>query len=197
MKILHISKEAFILGISCIFLFTVLCAAETLETANSQANEWQTIQGESRQAGRAESFLRQVLDKSGATALSVAVIQGPQVVFQRSMGIVDKKTKGAVDEQTVFRTASLSKPVFAYLVMKLTEEGVPELDKPLYQYLKRPLYEYPEYSGLKNDDRYKLLTARILLSHQSGFPNWRRVRSGGRLNFEFTPGEKFRYSGEG
>jgi CubicO group peptidase (beta-lactamase class C family) len=197
MKIFHLCKAAFIFGIAGIFLFTVLCSAGTLEAANPPADEWQTIQGESRKAGRAESFLRQVLDKSGATALSVAVIQGPQVVFQRSMGILDKKTKRAVNEHTVFRTASLSKPVFAYLVMKLTEEGVLELDKPLYQYLKRPLYEYPEYSGLKNDDRYKLLTARILLSHQSGFPNWRRVRPGGPLRFDFTPGEKFRYSGEG
>ena len=196
MKIFHLCKATFIFGISGVFLFAVLCPVDRLEAANPQAAEWQTIQGESRKAGQAESFLRQVLDKSGVTALSVAVIQGSQVVFHRSMGIVDKKTKRRVDERTVFRTASLSKPVFAFLVMKLVEEGVLELDIPLYRYLKLPLNKYPEYSGPK-DDRYKLLTARILLSHQSGFPNWRRVRPGGSLNFEFTPGEKFKYSGEG
>ena len=196
MKIFHLCKATFIFGISGVFLFAVLCPVDRLEAANPQAAEWQTIQGESRKASQAESFLRQVLDKSGVTALSVAVIQGSQVVFHRSMGIVDKKTKRRVDERTVFRTASLSKPVFAFLVMKLVEEGVLELDIPLYQYLKLPLNKYPEYSGLE-DDRFKLLTARILLSHQSGFPNWRRVRPGGSLNFEFAPGEKFKYSGEG
>lgn len=55
--------------------------------------------------------------------MSVAVVQGSQVTFQRSSGNVDKKTKKSVDEQTVFRAASLSKPVFAYFVMKIVEEG--------------------------------------------------------------------------
>jgi CubicO group peptidase (beta-lactamase class C family) len=137
------------------------------------------------------------LDKTRATALSVAVLHGPHVVFQQSLGIVDEKTNKLVDERTVFRTASLSKPVFAYLVMKLVDEGLLDVDKPLYQYLQRPLYEYPDYADLKGDERYKLLTARILLSHQSGFPNWRRINRSRRLDFKFNPGKMFKYSGEG
>ncbi|MBN1273068.1 MAG: beta-lactamase family protein [Candidatus Aminicenantes bacterium] len=113
------------------------------------------------------------------------------------MGFVDNKKDKPVDEKTVFRTASLSKPVFAYLVMKLMDEGLLDLDKPLYQYLERPLYEYPDYADLKGDERYKLLTARLLLSHQSGFPNWRYINRNGCLDFKFIPGKMFKYSGEG
>jgi len=186
-----------LLGISGLFTFTILYSTERLDNPNPRTDKWQTIGGEWRESGQAESFFRQVLDKSGATALSVAVIQGSDIVFQRSMGIIDKKTNKLVNEQTVFRTASLSKPVFAYLVMTLADEGLLDVDKPLHQYLERPLYEYPDYEDLKDDDRYKSLTARILLSHQSGFPNWRAMNPDRRLDFKFTPGKMFKYSGEG
>ncbi len=184
-------------GVLAIFLLPILSCAERLDAINPQTDKWQTIDGEWKKPSQAESFLLQILDKSGATALSVAVVQGSDVVFQKSMGIVDKKTNKRVDEQTVFRMASLSKPVFAYLVMKLVEEGLLDVDKPLYQYLDRPLYEYPDYADLKDDERYKLLTTRIVLSHQSGFPNWRFINRDRRLDFKFTPGKMFKYSGEG
>ncbi|MFB0564956.1 MAG: serine hydrolase domain-containing protein [Candidatus Aminicenantaceae bacterium] len=197
MKTLHFWILLFLFGILGIFIFTILSSTERLDVINPQTDKWQTIAGEWRKPSQAESFLRQVLDKSGATALSVAVVQGSHVVFNQSMGNVDKKANKLVDEQTVFRTASLSKPVFAYLVMKLVDEGLLDVDKPLHQYLERPLYEYPDYSDLKDDERYKLLTARILLSHQSGFPNWRFMNPDRRLDFKFTPGKMFKYSGEG
>jgi CubicO group peptidase (beta-lactamase class C family) len=187
----------FLLGISGIFTVTVISGTERLDGIGPQTDKWQTLSGEWRESDQAESFLRQVLDKSGATALSVAIVQGSNVVFQRSMGILDKKTKKLVNNQTVFRTASLSKPVFAYLVMKFVDEGLLDVDKPVHLYLERPIHEYPDYKDLKEDERYKLLTARILLRHQSGFPNWRAMNPDRRLDFKFTPGKMFKYSGEG
>jgi CubicO group peptidase (beta-lactamase class C family) len=197
MKTLRLWIRLLLFGIIGVFIFPILSGEERLDFTFARDKEWQTILGKSRETRQAESFLRQILDKSAATALSVAIVQGSDVVFQQSMGVVDKKTNRLVDDQTVFRTASLSKPIFAYLVMKLVDEGLLDLDKPLYQYLKRPLYEYPEYSDLKDDERYKLLTAKILLSHQSGFPNWRVMNPDRRLDFKFTPGKMFKYSGEG
>jgi len=197
MKTLKIPTRIFLHVAFGIFLFTILCGSARLDAIDPKPNKWQTIQGEWRSSSRAESFLQQILDKSAATALSVAVVRGTDVVFQRSMGIVDDKMNKPVDEQSVFRTASLSKPVFAYLVMKLVDEGVLDVDRPLYLYLERPLFEYPDYADLKDDDRYKLLTVRILLSHQSGFPNWRVMNRDRRLDFKFTPGKMFKYSGEG
>jgi CubicO group peptidase (beta-lactamase class C family) len=90
-----------------------------------------------------------------------------------------------------------SKTVFAYLVMLLVEEGAIDLDKPLQAYLSKPLPEYPAYADLAGDDRYKQITARMVLSHSSGFPNWRQFEPDGRLKFLFAPGARHSYSGEG
>jgi len=162
-----------------------------------QTDSWKTLTGETKGPSQATSFLRDIMNKSRITALSVAVIQDTRVVFQEIMGVVDPKTQKPVDTQTVLRAASLSKPVFAYLVMKMIDEGVISLDQPLFQSLEHPFVDFPQYSSLKGDQRYKLLTARILLSHAGGFPNWRRPRRTGRLDIKFNPGQTFSYSGEG
>lgn len=67
----------------------------------------------------------------------------------------------------------------------------------MYQYLPKALPEYDAYKDLANDPRYKKITARMLLSHTSGFPNWRRFTDDGKLSINFEPGSRFAYSGEG
>jgi CubicO group peptidase (beta-lactamase class C family) len=57
--------------------------------------------------------------------------------------------------------------------MQLVGNGLIDLDKPVYQYLPKPLPEYSNYADLAGDERYKRITARMLLSDTSGFPNWR------------------------
>jgi CubicO group peptidase (beta-lactamase class C family) len=120
--------------------------------------------------------------------VSVAVVQNAQLVWRKGFGVRDAGSKAPVDDSTVFEAQSMSKPVFAYLVMKLREKGVLELDKPLSTYAA-PL------AGLEGDPRAKLITARHVLSHTTGLPNWRSKEE--PLRFDFTPGEKYRYSGEG
>jgi CubicO group peptidase (beta-lactamase class C family) len=83
------------------------------------------------------------------------------------------------------------------MVIQLVTEGVLDLDKPIYQYLDRPLPEYEKYKDLANDERYKQIATRMLLSHTAGFPNWRWINPDGRLDIKFTPGSKYSYSGEG
>jgi CubicO group peptidase (beta-lactamase class C family) len=100
---------------------------------------------------------------------------------------MNSETKIPVTDDTVFEAASLSKPVFAYAVLKLVDEGRLDLDKPLSNYLPG------DYDGVK-DPRLSQITARHVLSHTSGFPNWRQ---GAPLKIHFTPGERFSYSGEG
>jgi D-alanyl-D-alanine-carboxypeptidase/D-alanyl-D-alanine-endopeptidase len=88
--------------------------------------------------------------------------------------------------------------------MKLVEEKVIDLDKPLQEYLPKPIYEYPptkkwhdNYSDLKNDSLYKKITARMCLDHTSGFHNWRWYEPDQKLRVRFEPGTKYNYSGEG
>jgi CubicO group peptidase (beta-lactamase class C family) len=73
--------------------------------------------------------------------------------------------------------------------MRLVEKGILDLDKPLYQYLP--------FEEVAHDDRYKLITARHVLSHQTGFPNWAERNEKGQFDLKFTPGTDFGYSGEG
>lgn len=90
---------------------------------------------------------------------------------------------------TIFNVASLTKPVTATVVLKLISAGKWDLDEPIYKYWNDP--------DIANDTRTKVLTTRHILSHQSGFPNWRRSLPGGKLAFQFTPGTAYQYSGEG
>ena len=79
----------------------------------------------------------------------------------------------------------------------MVRQGVVDLDKPVYQYLPKPLPDYPFYRDLAGDERYKLITLRMCLDHTTGFPNLRAFTDDHKLNINFTPGSRFAYSGEG
>jgi CubicO group peptidase (beta-lactamase class C family) len=98
--------------------------------------------------------------------------------------ITDARTNQPVTGETVFETASLSKPVFTYGVLKPVEQGKLGLDVPLTTYLPKPF--------VRGDPRLAKITARIVLSHRNGFPNW--PADDGSVSIYFTPGERFSYS---
>lgn len=91
--------------------------------------------------------------------------------------------------RALFNVASLTKPVTAVATLRLASAGRFSLDAPL-----DPDWIDPDILG---DPRHARLTARIVLSHQSGFPNWRWMLPLKRLAFTFDPGTRFGYSGEG
>jgi len=119
--------------------------------------------------------------------LSLAVFRRGRIVWLRGFGVRDRASGVPVDTGTLFEAASMSKPLFAYVVLKLCEKGTLDLDTPLTQYTRRwPL----------DDPRLKLITTRHILSHSSGLvPDWRSTDQ--PLRIAFTPGEKWSYSGEG
>lgn len=99
---------------------------------------------------------------------------------------------------SVFQAASLSKPVFAYAVLKLVAQGRLELDAPVVKYLPQG-YQH-QFNPLKvepfdmvTDPRIRAVTVRMALNHTSGLPNW----ASGPLSFDSDPGTKWGYSGEG
>src|SRR5277367_6042547 len=120
--------------------------------------------------------------------MSIALIRDGKTYWAQGFGVKDVKTKQPVTEETTFEAASLSKTVFAYGVLKLVDAGKLDLDAPLTKYLPQRYIE--------GDDRLDKITARIVLSHRTGFRNWRGDGSN-PLKIYFTPGEKFSYSGEG
>jgi CubicO group peptidase (beta-lactamase class C family) len=156
-----------------------------------------TLDGKTISTAELEAFIEQTMEKAGVAGLSCAIINNSQIVYQKAFGYRNKDDDSRNDEQTLFSAASFSKTVFAYLVMLLAEEKVIDLDRPLYKYLDKPLYEYPAYADLKGDERYQQITARMALSHTTGFPNWRFLTQDGKLSILFPPGSRHSYSGEG
>jgi CubicO group peptidase (beta-lactamase class C family) len=141
------------------------------------------------QPAKLDRFITQLMDSARIPGLSLVLIRGNNVVYSKAYGLTKVDSTQAVTPNTLFEAASLSKPVFAYAVMQLVEEKRLDLDKPLYQYLP-----YPDAAA---DLRYQKITARMVLSHQSGFPNWRKDRKLPQLAMAYAPGERFGYSGEG
>ena len=120
--------------------------------------------------------------------VGMAVIEAGEVVWRRSFGVRHALTRKPVDAGTVFETASLSKPVFAYLVLQLVDRGVIDLDVPLVRY-RRPDY-------LARHPWIELVTARDVLRHSSGLPNWRKSPATEKLVPMVAPGTRIDYSGE-
>ena len=129
----------------------------------------------------------ELMKEGTVPGVSLALISGGRTYWLHAFGLRDAKSGQPVTDDTVFEAASLSKPVFAYAVLKLVEQGKLDLDAPLTKYLPKPYIE--------GDARLDRITARLVLSHRTGFPNWRG--EGNPLTIRFTPGERFSYSGEG
>lgn len=138
-----------------------------------------------------EAFLArlpQMMELANVPGLSIALIKDGKVAWARGFGVRDANTKAPVDADTIFPAASLSKVVFTYALLKLREDKLIDLDRPLVSYLNA--------SDLPDDPRTRQITARHALTHSTGWQNWRFAK-GSQLQFAFNPGEKFSYSGEG
>ena len=132
-----------------------------------------------------EEDLPGLLEQANIPGLSIAVIRNGELFWSGAFGVKSLETNEPVDTQTIFEAASLSKPVFAYAVLRLAERGEFDLDTPLADHLP--------YERLEHEARYRQITARIVMSHSTGLPNW----GGDRLTLSFDPGTAFNYSGEG
>lgn len=134
-----------------------------------------------------ERLIADLMREAVVPGVAIALVKDGSVVWHRSLGVRDADSREPIDERTIFVAASVSKTVFAYAVMQLCDRGVLELDTPLTRYSSDRI--------LEGDPRVDLITARHVLSHTSGLPNFRSRAE--PLRIHFTPGERFQYSGEG
>ena len=144
------------------------------------------------------------MNAANVQGLAITIFNKNKPVYKKTFGYKRLDTKEPIQTRTNIYGASLSKPVFTMLVLKLVQEGVLNLDKPLEEYLPKPIYEYTptkkwhdNYSALKEDSLYKKITARMCLDHTTGFANWRWDEPDQKLRVNFTPGTRYSYSGEG
>jgi len=120
-------------------------------------------------------------------ALGIGYIEDGKI---KQISVFGELEKGkTAPKNTIWNIASLTKPITALVALKLIDSGKLSLDEPVYKYYIDP--------DIISDTKTKKLTVRIILSHQTGFSNWRGNNQNGKLSFEFEPGTKYQYSGEG
>ena len=183
----HLFRQTFFL------LVLVLCFSLAVSPLYAQ---FRTLSGKTLTKANLDSFINRQIDSLQMPGISFALINDGKIVYHRASGIANVASGRAVDSNTIFEAASTSKTVFAFFCMQLVDKGLLHPDTPLYKYLP--------YPDIADDERYKLITTRIVLSHQTGFPNWRYFDQRdssqykyGQLYIKFTPGTRFAYSGEG
>ena len=120
-----------------------------------------------------EAYLNSKIDEYNIPGMSIAFIEDGKIVYHDVLGYANLETQSPVTNATIFEAASLSKSVFAHFVMTYVDAGKLDLDTPLYTY-----WPYPD---IAYDERYKTITARMVLSHRAGFPNWRNDTPGDSL----------------
>lgn len=175
------------------FTMTLLCAGcgAVKERATSPPKSV------AQQSASLQDRLRLLANRYGICDVAVAVIRN------RELQSVDTAHTCADEpswsQESVFEAASLSKPVFAYAVLKLVQQGKLDLDAPVLKYL--PNGYAHRYVAVRadskidqvSDPKLSEVTVRMALNHTSGLPNW----SDGPLFFNNKPGVKWQYSGEG
>ena len=134
-----------------------------------------------------DSAIEALLKQYKIPSVSIGYIRDGKLQQVRAFG--EQKPNVAIGFNSIYKVASLTKPITALVVLKLIEAGKWKLDEPVANY-----YVDPEVKGSPFLNK---LTTRYILSQQSGFPNWRYLRADKKLVFEFAPGTKFQYSGEG
>ena len=145
--------------------------------------------------------VRRLMAGARVEGLALAVIDKGRVSSVRTWGWRNVEKKLPLEPHTIMYGASLTKPAFAYMLMQLVDEGRLDLDAPLTTLLPQPLPAYDkkpyDFSDLAGDERWRRLTPRILLTHSSGFANFRWVEPDKKLRFHFDPGARYGYSAEG
>jgi CubicO group peptidase (beta-lactamase class C family) len=131
--------------------------------------------------------VEQWLKQNSVPALAIGIIRDGKLKEIRMYGEI--KNGVAAPYNAIFNVASLTKPIVAVLTLKLVSDGHWSLDESLSNYWVDP--------DVSNDPRHKKLTTRLVLSHQTGFKNWRYLNKDNKLAFDTTPGMTYGYSGEG
>ena len=144
-----------------------------------------------------DSTVDHLIEAAHVTGAGIALFHHGEIVYLKEYGRRNVEKNLPLTPDSVMSAASLTKAAFAIVVMRLVELGELDLDKPIEQYLGKPLGDFAPYTDLKGDSRTAKLTLRILLDHTSGFPNFRWLESDHKLHIHYEPGTHYGYSGEG
>ncbi|WP_276480086.1 serine hydrolase domain-containing protein [Paraflavitalea pollutisoli] len=142
--------------------------------------------------------IKAIVEAQRVTGLSMVVMKDSVIIYRNYFGVRNASTNQPFTDNTVSYAASLTKPLFSYLFLKLVDKGLFDLDKPVYTYLKKPIAEYEKWKDLDKQPDFKKITARMLLSHSAGLPVLRYFYGDSTtLTLINKPGKAMYYSNEG
>jgi CubicO group peptidase (beta-lactamase class C family) len=139
-----------------------------------------------------------LMEKAAIPGLQIALVRDSRVAWEGSFGVRSTRTGVPVTADTLFEAASLTKPFFAYAVMKMVDEGLLDLDRPVHTFFTRlelesRLSHSLDTPGFRRDWLEKI-TARHILSHSGGLPHG---EGGMPFPLFFEPGTSWKYSADG
>lgn len=167
------------------YLTTALALFAVAIAAPSQARD--VVPAVAKLDAAMERRMPAIVREEKIGGIGIAVIRDGRIVWSGHYG--DQSPGVPVSEDTAFNTASIAKTVTAETMLALAAARRIDLDEPIAAYVRSP--------DIDRDPRYRLLTARILLSHRSGLRNWPDDYADGKLAFDWQPGTRYRYSGAG
>lgn len=185
----NMSKSGGRICMRTVVAFAILLAVAGCTTA---ATEWHALD-----AAGLDAHVQRLMKREDVQGLALAVIHDGKVAHVAAYGRRSVERNLPLTTDTVMYGASLTKAAFAYMVLQLVDEGRIKLDTPVDELLTRPLPEYRNYADLAGSEIWRALTPRILLTHTSGFANFRWLEADKRLRFHHVPGSRYGYSGEG
>lgn len=148
-----ITRNAFMVVIVCVLVAGNQNFAQESVPLNTDVDKKALI-------SELEKVIPQLMKKAEVPGLSIAVIIDGKIIWSRGFGIKNTKTREPVNDDTIFEAASLTKPFFAYAVMKLVEKGELDLDTPLIKYapqdyLEKEYIRHPmDLEGFQKQSRY-------------------------------------------
>jgi CubicO group peptidase (beta-lactamase class C family) len=153
-----------------------------------------------------DAKVTKIMASTHANGMAVAVVDHGKVRYINAFGVRNAQ-RDPLTADTVMYGASITKTVFAYIVMQLVDEGKlnldapikDDLDKPLPSYGPDPIFpdKYGPYKDLAGDSRWEMITPRMCLTHSTGFLNFWFIEPDRRMHIHFQPGTRYSYSGEG
>lgn len=133
-----------------------------------------------------DSLTTMLMSEYEVPGLAVATLTDGKITYQQARGVANVETDAPVTDATVFEAASLTKPLMAQVAMRLVQDGELKLDRPLAKYFKSD-------QDVADPKLFRQITARHVMSHSTGLPNWHSSRRPVRQRFE--PGTEYSYSG--
>ena len=134
-----------------ILLLFAICVA----TLNAQQTSVTRLDGTTIAPAQIDAAVARSMNAARVTGAGIAIFNRGRIVYLKAYGFRDTANRLPLTPDSVMTAASLSKSAFATMVMTLVHDGRIDLDKPVYEYLPKPLPDYPRYSDLANDARYK------------------------------------------